>query len=209
MVTIDTRKAVAEIKRQFKSLNKQQHNVALARALNHTIAKGKTEASRQIRSVYALKAAKVNEAMKVSKAYATNPIAKINARITPLSLMNFGSPRQTKRGVAVTVIKGQRKTIRGAFMLDISDPKRKRGQIGKNPTKVRIFARGSYVNGAGFVFRKQRVQKWPKPDFPIAPLQGVSIASAFFNETVTRAMMSKVSTDLVKRYEHELRRLLK
>lgn len=88
-------------------------DASFKRALKRATTKAGVEASKGIRSIYAIKAGRVKEAMK------TRPSGPYSVTLTFSSVrptLGGFNPRQGSKGVSVTVKKGQRKLIRGAFM---------------------------------------------------------------------------------------------
>lgn len=78
----------------------------------------KAEASRDIRSQYAVRVAEINSRLRVQGLGRDAFVLK--AGLSPIGLINFGSARQTKKGVAVTIDKQRgRELRRSAFIRDI------------------------------------------------------------------------------------------
>lgn len=89
---------------------------AIVNALNRAAGGVKTDASKQIRSIYRIKKAVVDRAFSEQRATAASLTAVVRVRGRPLSLAGF-DPRTNKRAGGVSVnVKGQRKVIRGAFL---------------------------------------------------------------------------------------------
>ena len=92
----------------------------ITRTLNKVGTQALNAASREIRSVYNIKKARLDAGLKLTKvALATsweNSAVIISARGKPLGLQNFGA-RQTRKGVTVLVRKDRgRKVVEGGFM---------------------------------------------------------------------------------------------
>ena len=92
----------------------QQLRPAALRALNKTARMVEVQANRQIRGRYNLKRSEVDAAISSKAASISKLTAMISAKGKPLKLYNFGR-NQTKKGVPVIIIKGQRKIIAHAF----------------------------------------------------------------------------------------------
>ena len=190
---IDIRQAVKKLATLTDQLSADKVALGTARAINHTIAKGKTAASKEIRSVYNIKASYVGKAISITKSSRTTLEGTINISGSPMPIMAF-SPRQTQKGVAVTIKKGNRKLINRAFIRRM-----KSGHIG-------VYARGEYDSNS-FAFRKKRIKK-VGADLPIEELKTTSIPAAFTTQTIITAVATKLETDLGKRLEHEFAQLI-
>lgn len=113
----------ADVAKRLKELHKDVATQATARAVNRTMEQAKTAMSREIRAEFMLPAAKVNQALRITKAVARGGLFQIEARLESpttrgrsLNLMNF-SARQTKKGVTIKIKRnGGRKLIPGAFI---------------------------------------------------------------------------------------------
>ena len=190
---IDIRQAVKKLATLTDQLSADKVALGTARAINHTIAKGKTAASKEIRSVYNIKASYVGKAISITKSSRNTLEGTINISGSPMPIMAF-SPRQTQKGVAVTIKKGSRKLINRAFIRRM-----KSGHIG-------VYARGEYDNNS-FAFRKKRIKK-VGADLPIEELKTASIPSAFTTQTVITAVANKLENDLGNRLQHEFTQLI-
>lgn len=190
---IDVQQAVKQLSKLTAQLSPENVALGTARAINHTIAKGKTEASRQIRSVYNIKAKEVGKAISITKSTRTSLEGSINISGSPMPIVAF-SPRQTRKGVAVTIKKGSRKTIQRAFIQTM-----KSGHRG-------VYARGTYGSD-GFKFRRRRV-KTSGPDLPIQELLTTSVPQAFQSQTVITAVGAKLEAGLASRLEHEFKHII-
>lgn len=112
-----------EVQRALTELRKDIAERAAASAVNKTMAQAKTSMSKEIRSEFTVPAAKVNAALRVSKASFRNGLYRIEATLESpakrgrsLNVINFQA-RQTSRGVSVKIKKGgPRKVIRSAFI---------------------------------------------------------------------------------------------
>ena len=93
----------------------------LAKSLNRALRGVRTDASRESRTVYNVKAKQVRSSFVLQQAGKTNLTASARSRGQPISLRHFGARPRTpeartpKRGVSVKVM-GSRKTIPGSFM---------------------------------------------------------------------------------------------
>jgi hypothetical protein len=155
------------------------------RALTRAMTKAGVESSKSIRGVYAIKASRVKEAMTKT---ITGPYSgTVTFKATRPTLGGF-KPTQNARGVAVTVKKGGRKTIRSAFMP-------KGGKLTGNRYGALPAARGSYVGGT-FVPGKDR--------YPIVPLKTISVPVMLKQEQVIEPVMDATQKALRDTLEREV-----
>lgn len=89
--------------------------IAASAALNRTIRSARTEISREIRTVYNIKAADVSNAIAIKQATKTDLTATLYVKGKSLALKLF-SPRQTGTGVSIEIKRGNRKTLRSTFL---------------------------------------------------------------------------------------------
>lgn len=215
MIKIDTKEAAERLKSAFWGLSSQNVKNATSRAINHVLGTSRTAMSREIRSVYNIKAGDVRELTEVKRSNASNLTGMILSSGTPLSLSKF-NPVSTqfgkgkilasikqyggkkggfagsavtklgwKTGVKIEVIKGKEENLPSAFI----------GGSGSGT----VMARGEYGTG-GF--------EWGKARLPIAKLNTKSVYWASMNETVEGAVSKITEGDYAKRMEHELTRSL-
>jgi hypothetical protein len=191
---IDISKAVQKLFSLTKQLSTDKVGLGIARAINHTIAKGKTAASREIRSVYNIKAGEVGKSISIVKSTRESLEGRILIIGKPIPIIAF-SPRQTATGVTVTIKKGSRKRIARAFIQTM-----KSGHTG-------VYARGRYNSGE-FKFRTHRINR-KGSDLPIGELTTTSVPTAFRTEKVLKAVAQNLEANLETRLAHELNNLIK
>lgn len=114
-----------DVQRRLDALRNDTARVVAARALNRTAEQARTQMSREIRAEFNLKAAKVNEKLKVKRATFKAGMLGLQAELSSrdpsgrrraINVVSFGA-RKTKAGVSVKIKRsGARKTIRGAFI---------------------------------------------------------------------------------------------
>lgn len=112
-----------DVARQLDDLREEVRNAATVRAVNRTLEQGRTAMSREIRAEFNIPAAKVNQALRITRAAFRGGVLNIEGvlesptkRGRSLNLINFAA-RQTARGVTVKVRRdGPRKLIPGAFI---------------------------------------------------------------------------------------------
>lgn len=120
MIDLDDKQARRALAKQARELSPTKIQAAQRRAVNRGITGARTEMSREVRKTVRVKSADVRDAVAIEKASGSvaTPEAKMRVRHKPIPLAHFGSPRQTKKGVSVTVIKGKRQAIPSAFIVD-------------------------------------------------------------------------------------------
>lgn len=189
MIHISTADAIRTLRREFGDLTNGQQSLAIARALNRTIRSARTSASKEIRSVWKIRAKDIKAAQRIKPAKRSALEAAMITTGRPIPLLAFGA-RQTKKGISVNIA-GQRKYFPGAFRATMRS-----GHVG-------IFARGVY-GGNKFAWRKTRLNKWPQSDSPITELRSLSVPVATRQDVVLRHLSRKVEQDFPKRLTHEL-----
>ncbi len=123
MIALDIRSDLRRVDQQLAALQSGVRDRVIGAALNKTIAKGKSEMSRQIRSEFNIKAGDVNAQLRVRRASAQNGnlLATLQAfgrrrGQRSRNVMLFRA-RQTRQGVTVQIKKsGGRKLIAHAFI---------------------------------------------------------------------------------------------
>lgn len=149
-----------------------------ASALNKMAQQAKSEASRRIRSRYNIKKGDLDSNFRLRRASVNNLSAIVTASGNPLPLYDFGA-RQTKAGVSVMVLKGQRKVVqpidgRRAFIATMSS-----GHVG-------VFVRKG------------------KSRLPIQELSSLSIPQMFGTKNVMGALTAFVNERLRPLLVHEI-----
>ena len=180
---VDVRADMSRILFQLRQVQDAATNKAAARALNRAATTVRAEASREIRKEYNIKASEIRKEMSIQRATPSRLVSAVKAKGRRLTLLRFNA-RQNRTGVAVTIKKGRRQTIKSAFIA--------RGK-GGNPV---VFARGQYVNGR-FVPGK--------PRYPITALNTVSIPVMFSQKVIVRALERVAGEAFRKNYLSELR----
>ena len=193
MIHVDIRPAIKAIRKLSYDLDRNNFRLAVSRALNHTIKKAKTSASREIKDQYNIRrVSDVKKSLRVNLSSREILEAQLIATGSPMPLIAF-RPRQIKKGVSVQVFRGQRKRIKKAFIATMRS-----GHTG-------VFARGRYSSD-GFVFRYQRARPHGN-DLPITELKTTSIPGALSNDVVLKNLTSKLNADFPNRLQHEVSRL--
>lgn len=185
MIQVSVKADMRRVVLQLGRLQEEVTGKAAARALNRTAVTIRAEASREIRKVYNLKAAELRDELRLTRATARSLRAVVSAKGRRLTLMRFNA-KQNARGVAVTIKRGQRETIKSAFI---------RPGTGGNPV---VFARGVYTRS-----------KFPefvpgKPRKPITALKTLSIPVMFSQQAITQALERIAHATFARNFRHEL-----
>lgn len=200
-IRVDTRKAIHNIRREFRDLTEKELSLGVARALNRMANSARSKAIKDLRGRYKFKirdlkaTGKRRAGIRLQKATRKHLTSMIVASGAPLDLRAF-QPRQTKRGVTVNIM-NQRRLIRGAFIATMPSD------------YTGVFARGKYGSG-GFQFRSKPGPKagYKKgkgyTDLGISKMVGVSVPAAFGQEPIIKALATVIERDFPKRLEHEL-----
>lgn len=216
MLYIKTNDALRALKQLKRNLSKSEINKAVARAINRSLAKVRTQARREVRQVYNI-ASKDTKGINYNRANVRTLTGELYAETKPIPLDAFApkqetgqrSIRVTKRGeqrvrefrrvkknptagVSIEVLRGQREIVPYAFMIP--------------GAKARVFARGSYKQGTskGFVQRHQRVNS-KGSDTPIKPLITVSVFATVINKKVIKHLEEQARQFYPQRLVHELK----
>jgi hypothetical protein len=144
---LTVRSNIRDTMRQLDKLQRQAVPAAAARALNKTATQARNQASREIKKKYAIGSRLLKRRIRITSRADTFTLrAVVTAEGKPFPLLAF-NPKQVKGrkqkgtrarkggGVKVTIKRGERKLIRGAFVAQM-----KSGHRG-------VFARGQYRNG--------------------------------------------------------------
>lgn len=193
MIRVDVRDAISKLNSEFGYLSNDKRNLAVARAINHTMAKVKTRIVREIKSVYDIPNKYLNDALSLRKADRLTLTGMVKAKGRPLPLIALRA-RQVGSGVSVLGLHG-RKIIPGVFIALM--PGGKRG----------VFVRGKYSSGR-IARRKHRVRQSGN-DLPIGELKGVSVPRAMKNKNILRNVSASIQTMFPERLRHELQHISK
>lgn len=129
-----------EVLAHIKTLPEKYVRPAIHQAINTTLRNSRVEFSKRVRARVSVKSKTVKDAMKETRASRETLEASIAWRFEPLSLKAFGGVRQSKKGVAVTVMKGRRGTIKSAFISN-----KMGGHVFRREGEKRRPRKGKYV----------------------------------------------------------------
>ncbi len=181
MIRLDITSNINRVKLELKGISDDVQTKATVRALNRAGQQTMTEASREIRKIYNIKAAAIRHQMRLQQANRTRLTATVRVYGKRIPLSEF-SPSQTRRGVTVRVKKGGRALIRGAFLRTMSS-----GHRG-------VFVRGPSskgIAGSDIPFRRgkgSRIAPAGMNDLPIAQLFSLSAPTMLLEKKVLDAV---------------------
>jgi hypothetical protein len=224
MVTIRVEEANKKLKDAFKPLTGEQVPVAITRAINRTLQKGRTTVKRNVKANFNVKEIDFVNALTVWQANKNKLQGYINASAKPISLSHFDPKFITTSGGSTVQLSLKRQKNKTTGKQDfIKKQKKIKGDIStgvsftiaKGQTKTLpfafmlkgdnakpVFARGGY-SGNKFIVRHQRVNK-SGSDTPIAKLITTSIFGSTRNDAVQKANMVDITADYEKRLVHEI-----
>ena len=107
-----------EIKAAFNEQRKQIEKAEII-ALNRAGKSALAQTVIHIRKTYNIKSSDLKNEIKVSRATKGAKRFRLTVTHKGLALVKFGSARQTKKGVNVTVKKGGRQSIKSAFITEV------------------------------------------------------------------------------------------
>lgn len=152
---------------------------ATMRAINKTLTGVITDATKEVRNVYNIKASRVKRNFQTVRATKERLSGKFVSKGDPITLMQF-SAKQNARGVSVKIMKsGARKTIKHAFIAE-----------GKNNNTL-VFHR--LQDASGNMVRRM----------PIWAMTGPRIEDALAKPAVQSRLATKMDDRLKTNCEHE------
>ena len=115
---------------------------AAHQAINATLRNSRVEFSRRVRARVSIKAQSIKKSLVATKATRQSLEGVITFRYSPISLKEYGGVRQGEKGVAITVLRGQRRTVRSSFVSEAMGGHvyRREGEK-RTPTKGRYKGR--------------------------------------------------------------------
>jgi hypothetical protein len=211
MIEIETKKATEDLRKLGNELSQRQIAKAIVRALNYAVQRVNTQAGREVRKLYNIKASELSKQTKPISANANNLTAALAAQFGTMSLNAFGAKsiqtssgvkqkiskkkhgfasskiKRGAQGVYVEILKGHEQYIPSAFMGFWN----KKGSASGGA----IFARGEYGSG-GFEFAKGRA--------PITKLKTKSMYYMILNPDTAKPLTERGIDTYEKRLIHEL-----
>ncbi len=184
MITIDAE----QIKRAELLLKNIPGGIdkAIVRAINRSVESAQTAAVKKVKDRYYIKAGDVRKTIKIKKANYSDRIAIIRATGSPVALSKFSvtpskpPKKRRKTPVKVRVLKGESpKSLTHAFVTRLSS-----GHIG-------VFERVG------------------KARYPIKQFYGPSVPQMLGHDSVVKYVEERAKEQLIKRFDHEIERLLR
>lgn len=203
MIEVSVQHNIDQVARDIGALSDRIVKRAAARALNRIGAQAKTQAVREIKERYRIGTRMMSKYITVSRrASAASLFVVVKAEGRPLPLLAFNA-RQTRQGVSVEIVKGNRKLLKHAFIGRL-----KSGHEG-------VFSRVSGRGASGYLWGKfqwrhgkgSRLRKKGR-DLPIAELLTLGIPQAFSNRVVMERLEALVRDKFPAVFDHEVKFLL-
>ncbi|WP_438770046.1 phage tail protein [Brevibacillus sp. JB24b] len=189
MITIDDSK-LQEVERRLGQYAKKAP-IVLSRALNRASANLKTNATKEVRASYMVKASDVKSTFRVSKSTSKNIASSVTSRGTALGIEKFKvKPTKSKssKTLGVQVKKdGGIKGLLNAFVAEVNGQK--------------VFEREK-----GSRHKKRKDGKWTQ--LPIKRLFGPPVPIMLKNKRIKATLEAESSKVFDKRLDHEIKRVL-
>lgn len=183
------------------ALDPKRMTKAIAQSLNDAARAGRTEAGREIRKKWNIKADKVNAELKnIRFASAENMTAVIQAKGRPISLTYYGAKEvrdMRGRGVLVQTRKSGKIVKRTNAARGVS-VQIERGKTTRLPKSFIATTKSGHIG----VFRRLG-----KSRLPITDMATVTIATMFGQERVQAATIKAVKTKWEERLKHHIERM--
>ncbi|MGG1442096.1 phage tail protein [Brevibacillus laterosporus] len=189
MITIDASK-LQDVERQLGQYAKKAP-IVLSRALNRAATSLKTNATKEVRASYMIKAGDVKSTFRVSKSRSKNIAASVTSSGNALGIEKFKiKPQKSKssKTMSVQVKKdGGVKGLLNAFVAEVNGNK--------------VFEREK-----GSKHKKRKDGQWTQ--LPIKRLFGPPVPIMLKNERIKATLESEASKVFDKRLAHEISRVL-
>ena len=171
-----------------KIVNANAITKAIARSLNRAATSAFNAGSKKIRERYNIKAKDIKKASKVKKATAGSDrvIITITGGAIP---MKYFSPKQTKKGVSVKILKrGKRSLLKHAFIAGYVPIKTKTG-------KYKILKKSSW--GGGHVFIRKTKKRLP---IAVMKATAITIPKLFSRDDVADVVKKTATETFLKEF---------
>lgn len=171
-----------------------------ARAINHTIAKAKTQMKKTVGKDYYIKQSDVDKTLKIKKASWTNPFATITSKSRVLGLDKFKvTVRNGTVRAAISKLEGY-KERKGGFIANV---KNFSGGSWRKEKGRSIFTPNFSHKGGARVFKRVG-----KKRLPVKSLYGASVPGMISSKNIIVNLNKFVIIETNKRLSHEVGRLL-
>lgn len=198
MIEINLDQAIETLRRANTDLSEAQFHRATRLAINDSLRKARTVFTELVLENYdnsGVNRTGVRQATTLQNAIGNNLTGRMFLSGKPIPITYF-KHSQTKAGISVEIIKGQRKTIRSAFKVQL-----------RGKGKLQVMARGQYESNK-FSFRKKRAVK-TGPDLPINKLLTTSLPAMLGSKQVDiyNPLAERVEEHFLARIEHYMKQI--
>ncbi|QHJ79162.1 MAG: hypothetical protein [Caudoviricetes sp.] len=160
----------------------KEARLAASRAINRASQSSRTQATKEVRKDYIIKAGRVNSIAKVRRSNSSNLEAEVNwsGEMIPLHEFRVKPKKQ-------------------------NNSKRRRPQVQAQISKKSGYAtyKGTYIGSSGFVWKRKTVKR-----LPVRAILGPAVAHLLNADAVKQRIMDRAEEILDKRLEHEINRML-
>lgn len=171
---------------------------ATCRAINRSLETGKTLAAKEIGMRLNVTQTRIKQDMKLSKAYFSNPVGRIDSIGNPVSLTTFIGTRPTAKGVSVNVLTTTPRTVlKHAFMNLSNNAMQVFWRVYKPAARKPVNPMIKYGNNLPDKYR-----------YEIEIRKGPRIQDIYARPDVYGAVLAKVNTYFMERLDHEANYLL-
>lgn len=115
MSKINITREITKVFDEQKKIIEKAEIIALNRAAKSAVA----QTVKFIREAYNIKASDLKNEIKITRANKLNKKVTLKVSHKAISLVKYGSARQNKSGVSVTVTRGKRQKIKSAFIAEV------------------------------------------------------------------------------------------
>ena len=193
MIDIDI-KGVKKAQHLLKGMTKETPK-AFTRAINHSLAKARTQIKKETKKEYYIKSKDVNDALTLRKATFKNVKGTIRARGPILGLHKFKVSLR-KKGLFVGIKRSLGMKLRKkAFMVRVANFT---GKSGKN--KEATFSSSDFTN--------RILQRKGDERMPIRESYGASIPGLIGNSEISKSIIEGLEKNIEERVGHEIRRII-
>lgn len=162
--------------------NESDARKAASRAINRSLQAGRTQATREVRADYNVKAKAVNSIAHVRKSNSSNTTGEIKWSGEMLPLHEFKTKPKKQ-----------------------NNSKSKRPPVTAQVSKKSGWAtyKGAYVGTSGFVWKRKTNKR-----LPVRGILGPAVAHLLNSKNVQERIINRTSEILEKRLDHEINRML-
>jgi len=229
MITVNTDKAIRDLKKFFEPLTPQQAKTAVSRSINEALTTGRAQLVREIASVYTIKPMLIRKQLDIIKANSNLLEGKIRGETRRHSLSDFKNSKydagsSSMRSIATVRQNGKPiKSLKARKLTAKSSRLKDRKKLTSLMIEIRkgqsmfirsafllqsrggtVWAgRGRYNSQFNFDWRDKRVTKEGN-DLPVNKLLTMSVYAAAINKTVQIASEPKITERYIQRLTHNL-----